>query len=117
MTRCTHYFSTVTDKYGTTSTQVDPIPQITSEGWHNKLKKKVSHVHPNIYTLISTFNDIQVANEVTRIPRNAGGTIRPKAKRYRDIDSRLIQLKERLTSGSIDVVQYSDAAPHLLHLD
>jgi hypothetical protein len=43
--------------------------------------------------------------------------LRPKAKRYRDIDSRLIQLKERLTSGSIDVVQYSDAAPHLLHLD
>jgi hypothetical protein len=56
-------------------------------------------------------------HEVTRIQRNAGGTIRPKAKRYRDIDSRLIQLKERLTSGSIDVVQYSDAAPHLLHLD
>ena len=54
------------------------------EGWHNKLKKKVSHAHPNIFTLISTFKDIQVANEVTRIQRNAGGTIRPKAKRYRE---------------------------------
>ena len=87
------------------------------EDWHNKLKKKVSHAHPNIYTLISTFKDIQAANEVTRIQRNAGGTIRPKAKRYRYIDSRLIQLKERLTSGHIDVIQYSDAASHLLHLD
>jgi hypothetical protein len=54
------------------------------EGWHNKLKKKVSHVHPNIFTLISTFKDIQVANEVTRIQRNTVGTIRPKAKRYRE---------------------------------
>ena len=77
MTRCTHYFSTVTDKYGTTSTQVDPIPQITSEGWHNKLKKNVSHAHPNIYALIRTFKDIQAANEVPRIQRSARGTIRP----------------------------------------
>jgi hypothetical protein len=68
------------------------------EGWHNMLKKKVSHAHSNIYTLISTFKDIQAANEVTRIQRNAGGTIRPRAKIYRNIDSRLIQLKERLTS-------------------
>jgi hypothetical protein len=52
-----------------------------------------------IQTLISTFKDIQAANEVPIIQRNAGGTIRPKAKRYRDIDSRLIQLKEHLTSN------------------
>jgi hypothetical protein len=32
------------------------------EGWHNKLKKKVSHAHPNIYTLINTFKDIHAAN-------------------------------------------------------
>ena len=54
------------------------------EGWHNKLKKKVSHAHPNIFTLISTFKDIQVANEVTRIQSNTVGTIRPKAKRSRE---------------------------------
>ena len=69
------------------------------------------------HALISTFKDIKAANEVTRIQRNTGGTIRPRAKRYRDIDSRLIQLKERLTSGRIDVIQYLDAALHLLHLD
>jgi len=62
--------------------------------------------------LISTFKDIQAANEATRIKRNAGGTIRPKAKRYRDIYSRLIQHKERPTSRHIDVAQYSDAASH-----
>ena len=50
------------------------------KGWHNKLKKKVSHAHPNIYTLICIFKDIQAANEVTRIQRKAGGTIRPKPK-------------------------------------
>ena len=42
------------------------------EGWHNKLKLKVSHAHPNFYTLISTFKDIQAANEVTIIQRNTG---------------------------------------------
>jgi hypothetical protein len=37
------------------------------EGWHNKLKKKVSHAHPNIYTLINTFKNIHAANEVNYI--------------------------------------------------
>ena len=36
------------------------------EGWHNKLKKKVSHAHPNIYTLINTFKNIHAANEVNQ---------------------------------------------------
>jgi hypothetical protein len=36
------------------------------------------------------------------------GTIRPKAKRYRDIYSRLIQLKDRPTSGRIgSLLKYS----------
>ena len=87
------------------------------QGWHTKPKKKVSHAHPNIYTVISIIKDIQATNEVTRMQRNAGGTIRPNAKRYRDIDSRLIQLKDHLTSGRIDVIQYSDATSHLLHLE
>ena len=70
-----------------------------------------------MYKLISTFKDIKAAHEITRIQRNDGDTTRPKAKGYKDIGSRLIQLTELLTSGRIDVIQYSDAASHLLHLD
>ncbi|XP_069142033.1 uncharacterized protein [Argopecten irradians] len=87
------------------------------EGWHNKLKKKVEHSHPNIYSIIRVFQEIQANNEITRIQHAAGGQTRPRAKRYRNIDSRLTQLKERLETGAMDVIQYIDAASHLLHLE
>jgi hypothetical protein len=29
------------------------------EAWHGKVKKKVQHCHPNIYTIIQAFRDIQ----------------------------------------------------------
>ncbi|XP_060083101.1 uncharacterized protein LOC132562378 [Ylistrum balloti] len=36
------------------------------EAWHGKLKKN-QHSHPNIYTLIRIFQEIQAVNEITRI--------------------------------------------------
>jgi len=86
------------------------------EGWHNKLKK-VCHSHPNIFTIIKTFKDIQAANEVKRVQMETGGTRRRKAKKYRTIDSRLHQLKKRLVSGQMDIMEYADAASYLLHLE
>jgi hypothetical protein len=29
------------------------------EGWHNKIKKKVHHAHPNIYLIIEVLQNIQ----------------------------------------------------------
>jgi hypothetical protein len=37
-------------------------------------------------------------------------------KKYRQLDARIIHLKERLRQG-MDVMEYADAASHLLHLD
>jgi hypothetical protein len=103
---------TVTDKYGTTSTQMDPVPQITSWIGTTNWRRKSP-----MCTQTSTHWSAHSKTSRQQIQRNAGGTIKPKAKRYRDIDSRLFQLKECITSGRIDVIQYSDAASHLLHLD
>ncbi|XP_060072772.1 uncharacterized protein LOC132552602 [Ylistrum balloti] len=36
------------------------------EAWHGKLEKN-QHSHPNIYTLIRIFQEIQAVNEITRI--------------------------------------------------
>ncbi|XP_021350012.1 uncharacterized protein LOC110448209 [Mizuhopecten yessoensis] len=49
------------------------------EGWHRKLKKKVEHAHPNIYSIIRVFHEIQASNEITRIQHAAGGQLRPRA--------------------------------------
>ena len=40
-----------------------------------------------------------------------------KERTYRQLDSRLQQLKTRFRNGILNVVDYADAAFHLLHLD
>jgi hypothetical protein len=44
------------------------------EACHGKVKKKVQHCHPNIYTIIQAFKDIQASNEIHRLQLQAGGT-------------------------------------------
>ncbi|XP_069133273.1 uncharacterized protein [Argopecten irradians] len=87
------------------------------EAWHGKLKKKVRTAHPNIYTIIRVFQEIQAANEISRIQKDAGGPTRPRSKRYRNIDHRLMTLKERLENNTLSLMEYADAASHLLHLE
>jgi hypothetical protein len=53
------------------------------------------HAHPNTYTAIQLFKDIQNSIEIAKIQRAVGGTIRPRAKKYLNIDRRLATLKDR----------------------
>ena len=76
------------------------------EAWHGKLKKKVHHSHPNIFTIIQTFKDIEATNAIHRIQLQAGGTQRPRPQKYRRIDNRLTILKDRLTNNTIDLMTY-----------
>ena len=51
--------------------------------------------HPNIYNVIQLFKDIQNSIEIVKIQRTVGGIIRPRAKKYLNIDRRLATLKDR----------------------
>ncbi|XP_069136696.1 uncharacterized protein [Argopecten irradians] len=86
------------------------------ESWHAKLKKKVQHAHPNLYTIIQVFKDTEASNEISNIQKRAGGSQRPRSRKYRRIDSRLTVLKQRLETGAMDLMDYADAASTLLHL-
>ncbi|KAJ8304210.1 hypothetical protein KUTeg_017793 [Tegillarca granosa] len=66
------------------------------EGWHNKLKKQVRCTHPNIFNLLKLLKQIQAANEVSMIQYAAGGVRATKRRKFRSIDERIVQLKERL---------------------
>jgi hypothetical protein len=52
------------------------------------------HAHPNIYTAIQLRKDIQNSIEIAKIQRAIGGTIRPRAKKYFNIDRQLATLKD-----------------------
>jgi hypothetical protein len=57
------------------------------EGWHNKIKKKVPHAHPNIYQIIKVLQNTQAVTECTIIQCAAGGARPPKRRRYRVTDT------------------------------
>uniref|UniRef100_K1RDF7 Uncharacterized protein n=1 Tax=Magallana gigas TaxID=29159 RepID=K1RDF7_MAGGI len=74
------------------------------------------HAHPNIYTVIKIFKDIQNGKDILHIQKQAGGTIRQPTNKYANIKRRLQTLKERYQEGIIDLMTYADSASELLHL-
>lgn len=86
------------------------------EGWHSKIKKRIQKAHPNIFTFINHIKQIQAVNEVNIIQVAAGGLPSHKRRKYRNMDSRLHQLKQRLRNNEITVMQYTDSASQLIHL-
>ena len=79
-------------------------------------KQMTQHAHPNIFTAIQMFKDVQNCNVINRIQRAAGGTTRPKTQRYLNIDRRLIVLKEKYQTGVIDLMTYVDSTSQLIQL-
>lgn len=59
---------------------------------------------PNIYTVIKIFKDIQNAEDILRIQRRAGGTVRPPSKKYATIKTRLRDY--RLQNDIIDLMTF-----------
>ncbi|KAJ8312368.1 hypothetical protein KUTeg_009741 [Tegillarca granosa] len=57
------------------------------------------------YTCPRLLKQIQAANEVTIIQYATGGVCATKRRKYRSIDERIVQLKERLQRGDIDIVR------------
>jgi len=86
------------------------------EGWHAKIKRQIQQSHPNVFSLIGHLKQVQSVNEVTMIQLAAGGPPPPKRRKYRQLETRLENLKQRLENRDIDILHYADAASHLVHL-
>jgi hypothetical protein len=67
--------------------------------------------------LLKHLKESQSVNEVTIIQQAAGGVRPPKRRKYVLINTRLEQLKLRLQDNELSMVQYTDAAAYLLHLN
>lgn len=75
--------------------------------------------HPNVYMFIQFLQKDQAANEAKMIQLAAGGVVRPKKRKYRQLDWCIhhVKEKEKLRHGHIQLMEYADAASHLLHLE
>ncbi|XP_062584465.1 uncharacterized protein LOC134246160 [Saccostrea cucullata] len=87
------------------------------EGWHHKFNRMCRRPHPNLFMFVQLIQKEQAANEAKMIQLAAGGVIRPKKRKYRQLDRRIQDLKTRLRQGDIQIMDYADAASHLLHLE
>ena len=82
-------------------TTVGPRTTNHLERWHHKLNNQLHKAHPNLFLVIQKLQNIQAANEIRLIQYAAGGKRKTQKLKYRSIDSRLDQLKERLQQGEI----------------
>lgn len=85
------------------------------EGWHSKINKLVTH-HPNIFRFISLIKQEQSFCEVTLKQLAAGAPLKPRKRKYRHLEERLVTEKRRLLDGHYTVIQYGDAVSHLVGL-
>jgi hypothetical protein len=67
--------------------------------------------------LIKLLKHEEAINDMKMIQYAAGGKQVPKKRKYREIDHRLTELKQRLHNQEIALDQFSDTASYLLHLD
>jgi hypothetical protein len=67
--------------------------------------------------LIKLLEHEEAINDMKMNQCAAGGKRVPKKRKYREIDHRLTELKQRLHNQEISPVQVADTASYLLHLD
>lgn len=87
------------------------------DGWHNKFNRMCRRTHPNIFVFLELLQKEQATNEAKIIQITAGGVVRPQKRKYRQLDSRLQSLKNRLRQGEMDLMAYEDAASHLVYFE
>ncbi|VDI03735.1 Hypothetical predicted protein [Mytilus galloprovincialis] len=87
------------------------------EGWHSKLKKHVTHAHPNIFELIKLLKHEEAFNAMTMIQYAAGGKRAAPKKKYVEINIRLDEVKLRHRNQEVTTIEFGDAASHLLHVE
>lgn len=56
------------------------------EGWLHKFYRMCRHPHPNVYMFIQFLQMEQAANEAKMIQLAAGGVVRPKKRKNRQLD-------------------------------
>ena len=85
------------------------------EGWHSKLNG-IATSHPNIFKFINIIKSEQSYTEVTILQLEAGGCLRPKRRKYRNLESQIEFQKQQLLNDVISPLQYCDCISHLVEL-
>jgi len=80
------------------------------------VKKLIGKAHPNIFEIINFLKAEQDGIEVRMVQYAAGHQQPPKKRKYRTLESRLIQSRQRYENNTVDIYEFADSVSFLLKL-
>ena len=86
------------------------------EGWHSTLNKALLRPHPNIFKFIEMLKSEQRNFETQLRILQAGGAPPTQRAAARQVNNRLVRLRQRLTNNDINVYQYAGFVGAILKL-
>lgn len=83
-------------------------------GYHRLWNNSVSVRHPSLWTFVRCLKDQQGSLEVTVDAANRGDPAPRRKRKWRDLEARLLTLKEQYVSGARNLGEYWDAVCHCI---
>ena len=81
-------------------------------GYHRQWNTCVSVRHPSLWTFIRCLKDEQGNAESSVDAANRDGAPPARRRKWRDVEGRLIQLKQKYRNGVRNLEEYWDAVSH-----
>ncbi|XP_046554261.1 uncharacterized protein LOC124263651 [Haliotis rubra] len=95
---------------------VGPRTNNNLEGFHSRMNRSLPHRHPNIFRFVEVIRRIEMADRA-KLRQFDFGAAPPSRKRvYREIDNRILRLKDTLSRGEKTPLQFLDAVANLIKL-
>lgn len=76
------------------------------EGWHNRFNRIVGKKHPNIYYFIECLIKDNSINIIEKRQLETGQAVNRKIKKYVTINNRIIELKNLLQNGTLNLLDF-----------
>ncbi|KAL5020075.1 hypothetical protein ScPMuIL_002967 [Solemya velum] len=84
------------------------------EGFHHKWNSSVERTHPSLWVFIRKLKDEQRETEISAAAALRGDPPRPRRRKYRDMEHRILRLKEEYANGRRNVEEYWNAIRHVV---
>ena len=83
------------------------------EGWHNRLNRKFNSAHPNFWRLVEILKDEESLAQIVLMDIFTGNNSRPKKLKYRQVDQKFENLRQRLANNEISLFDYTVGCSYL----
>lgn len=95
---------------------VGPRTNNNLKGFHSRLNQTLPHRHPNIFRFIEVIKNIETADKAKIAQLDFGAAPTSRKRVYREIENKLLRLKDKLAIRQKTPLEFLDAVGHILKL-